>query len=116
MSRVTQTILMGDPSGVPGNCLQAAVATLVDAPLRCVPHFAEFHEWEPVMRRFAEQYGYAVRDVQNVPHFGLIFGRTVRSDTEAHAVAVLSGQIWDPHPSRAGLTRPLRYLAWERLS
>lgn len=30
MSEVTQTILLNDPSGRPRNCLQAAVASLLD--------------------------------------------------------------------------------------
>lgn len=112
---VTQTIFAGDPSGRMGNCLQAAVATLLGLPLDDVPHFAESTaDWVEDMVWFARSNGFAIvwRGGGEPPQFGLAFGPTVRSADIKHAVAVVNGEVWDPHPSRAGLTQATTYVAW----
>jgi hypothetical protein len=112
---VTQTILAGDPSGRPGNCLQAAVATLLNLPLDRVPHFVESgDDWLTEMIVFAETRGYRTewRTKDEPLTFGLMFGPTVRSADLHHAVAVVDGVMWDPHPSRAGLTEAFTYIAF----
>lgn len=112
---VTQTIFAGDPSGRMGNCLQAAVATLLGLPLDDVPHFAESSEWASDLASFAFQSGYATvwrGGGAPAPNNGLAFGPTIRSADIAHAVAILDGQVWDPHPSRAGLTSVSTYVDW----
>lgn len=114
--RVTQTILVGDPSGRLGNCLQAAVASLLDLPLDDVPHFAEFADWFGQMAEFACTYGFDVRWAASdgpAPQLGLAFGPSVRSAEISHAVAILDGETWDPHPTRAGLTSVTTYVRWE---
>jgi hypothetical protein len=100
---VTQTILPQDPDGRVGNCLQAAVATVLWLPLQDVPHFAAAPDWRVVMNVFLRTRGYEAvwesRDVWN----GLAFGMTRRG--WRHAVAVVDGEVWDPHPARMGLIR-----------
>lgn len=112
---VTQTILAGDPSGRLGNCLQAAIATLLELPLDAVPHFAESSgDWVAEMVQFARQRGHRIvwRSDGDRPDFGLMFGPTIRSAELTHAVAIRHGQVWDPHPSRIGLTAESTYVDW----
>lgn len=112
MEGVTQTILAGTP-GRQGNCLQAAVATLLGLPLDDVPHFVESPgDWVQDMVTFAREHGYRLewRTKDEPITFGLLFGPTVRSADLHHAVAVINGEVWDPHPSRAGLTATTTYI------
>lgn len=101
---VTQTIFADDPQGRQGNCLQAAVASLLVLPLDEVPHFIEHEDWLGRMTDWAGQRGYAVTSApgaDGVP-LGIAYGPSPRGVT--HAVVVRDGAIaWDPHPSRAGL-------------
>lgn len=118
MEGVTQTILAGTP-GRQGNCLQAAVATLLGLPLDDAPHFAEIDSWSQALADFAHMSGYATvwtDGERRPPALGLAFGPTVRSADITHAVAVINGRIWDPHPSRAGLTAVTTYVAWKPLA
>lgn len=116
---VTQTILAGTP-GRMGNCLQAAVATVLDLPIDAVPHFVELDEsWSEALAAFANRHGYATVwtvGERRVPHLGLAFGPTVRGADIVHAVAVVDGRFWDPHPSRAGLTSVTTYVAWKPIA
>lgn len=114
MIPTTQTILAGDPSGVPGNCLQAAVASLLDLPLDQVPHFAEHADWLERLVAFGETRGYRVRyqppGTKGVT--GLAFGPSARG--VKHAVVWVDGeQAWDPHPDRTGLTAVSMLLAFD---
>lgn len=115
MRQVTQTILEPDPQGRPGNCLQAAVASLLDLDLDEVPHFAEHqHDWVLCLRGFAALHGYDVwrRNPDRDVPFGIGAGKTVRGTT--HAVVWRDGAMaWDPHPSRVGLTQVLDLYAFE---
>lgn len=116
MEGVTQTILAGTP-GRQGNCLQAAVATLLGLPLDEVPHFVELDEsWSEALADFAQWHGYATVWTDGhgpAPTLGLAFGPTVRDKDIVHAVALVDGRIWDPHPTRAGLTSVSTYVAWK---
>lgn len=117
MKGVTQTILLGDPSGRPGNCLQAAVASLLDLDLEDVPHFVESDgDWVAEFEAWVETAGYRIQwggPRDSPPAFGLAFGFTNRSG-ERHAVVYRDGaMVWDPHPSQAGLTSVSNYVAWQ---
>lgn len=103
---ITQTILAGDPSGVPGNCVQAAVASVLGLELDAVPHFTAIGDWRRYLRTWCAQQGWAV--TQHGPGalattaLGIAHGPSPRG--LSHAVVVHDGVItWDPHPSRAGL-------------
>jgi len=73
-----------------------------------VPHFVESPgDWFRDMTEFARDHGYHVtwHNISHpLPAFGLAFGYTNRS-SEKHAVVCRDGvMVWDPHPSRDGLT------------
>lgn len=102
---ITQTVF-DSPDGPPGNCLQAAVASFLGLPLEEVPHFVLHPNWAHRLRMFAESQGYQL-DVVPVRERnlcrGIAVGPTVRGTH--HAVVIEDGkQVWDPHPSRLGLT------------
>jgi hypothetical protein len=110
---IDQTIVIGDGSGQPGNCLQAAVASLLDLELDAVPHFILHEDWLERMVEFAAQHGYRViyRPPTAPVAFGLAIGPSPRG--VGHAVVCIDGEIvWDPHPSRAGLTAISNYMDW----
>ncbi len=114
MRRITQTIIVGDGSGLPGNCLQAAVASLVGHDLDAVPHFALYPDWFERLAAFGHNLGYSVQ-LRPPPErpaqvFGLLFGPSPRG--VSHAVAVEDAIVWDPHPSRDGLVSVSEYVAW----
>lgn len=120
MSEVTQTILLGDPSGRPGNCLQAAVASLLGLDLDAVPHFVESTgDWFEDMAVFVLGHGYELMQhspAHDPPVFGLAFGFTNRS-ADRHAVVYRDGVMaWDPHPSRDGLTSVKVYLDFDPIA
>jgi hypothetical protein len=111
---VTQMILHGDPSGVPGNCLQAAVASLLNLPLDDVPHFILHDDWLEQLAAFCIAHGY--RPIMRMPDvpvaYGMAWGPSERG--VRHAVVWVDGQIaWDPHPSRAGLLKVTELIAFE---
>ena len=112
MKQVTQTITVGDGSGLPGNCLQAAVASLLELDLDEVPHFARYDDWLERLVAFAEERGHRVlyRPASEPVAFGLAFGQSPRG--VFHAVTVVNGETWDPHPSRDGLVSVANYVAW----
>jgi len=99
MRKVTQT----DTGSGTGNCLQAAVASLLELPLSRVPHFILHDDWEIRFMDFMEANGKPVtlRGYEGAVS-GIAIGKTVRSTY--HAVVMEDGEtVWDPHPSRAGL-------------
>jgi hypothetical protein len=101
MLPVTQT----DTSRGRGNCLQAAVASLLELPLAEVPHFILWPDWEIRFMDFMADNGLPVTmTAYDKSSTGIAIGPTVRHTT--HAVVVNYGRtVWDPHPSRAGLLR-----------
>ncbi|MFJ8966062.1 hypothetical protein ACIRG5_42400 [Lentzea sp. NPDC102401] len=110
--RVTQTITVGDGSGLPGNCLQAAVASLLNLDLDDVPHFALYPDWLERLIGFGAAHGYSVTyQPLTVPvTFGLAFGQSPRG--VFHAVVLRGAELWDPHPCRDGLVSVANYVAW----
>lgn len=104
---VTQTIIESDDSnreGPPGNCLQAAVASFLELDLDQVPHFVLHANWAHHLRVFAERRGFQLDCVKPDRRLsGVAIGPTVRGTH--HAVVWSKGvTVWDPHPSRAGLS------------
>ena len=105
MIPIDQTLFKQD--GVSGNCMQAAVASLMEMPLEQVPHFAHSGSpevcWDLFEDWFNEQ-GYTVRfsGIVDKNCNYLAAGPTVRGTQH---MVVMHGDkvIHDPHPSRAGL-------------
>lgn len=105
---VTQTITY-DPDreadGIYGNCLQAAVASLLDKPLDAVPHFSAFLWWNEALTLWARGEGYLVEGerTDTIPdRLCIVGGKSPRG--VPHVCVAEHGEIlWDPHPSRDGL-------------
>lgn len=118
MKPVDQTIFAPerfDPnSTVRGNCVQACVASVLEAPLSEVLHCAHMTHslWLPCL----EKHGFAwIKTPINVRFNGYhlicgmgpreIIGLDGHKFPVAHCVVGFNGEIvHDPHPSRAGLT------------
>lgn len=104
---------VGDiPDGTPpeeiGNCLQAAIASLLEMPLEAVPHFAASEgDWAAEMIEWlrVQQYGFVnlTNQAKPWPGFHLLSGKSPRGDF-LHTVVARGDQIvHDPHPSRDGV-------------
>lgn len=106
MIPVTQTLLH-DPENtrVMGNCLQAAVASVLELPLEAVPHFSQFLWWPQAMQLWCAGRDLVMRGERTnvIPdRLCIVGGRSARG--VAHTVVGEHGRIvWDPHPSRDGL-------------
>lgn len=121
LREVTQRYLADDPTGVPGDCVSAAVASLLDREPHQVPHFIAASDidsrvWWYALKGWAASNGWNVtrrgllprQENVPLPTFGLACGPSERG--VSHAVVAVDGEIvWDPHPSRAGI---LRVFAW----
>lgn len=92
--------------GVYGNCMQAAVATILRKPLDAVPHFGAFSYWPGALRLWLRGEGLDYTHVKAPPipqERAMLCGQSPRG--YAHAVVSEGGAVvWDPHPSRDGLT------------
>lgn len=116
MKPVDQTCFSGFVGGIPegtppeeiGNCLQAAVASILEMPLEAVPHFAASEgDWgeEMVAWLRVQQYGFInlTDPTKPWPGFHLMSGKSPRGDY-LHTVVARGDEVaHDPHPSRAGV-------------
>jgi hypothetical protein len=105
----TQTILASPDlvaQGVYGNCMQAAIATILSKPLDAIPHFGAFAWWPGALRLWLRGEGldYTVVKAPPIPQErAMLCGKSPRG--HSHAVVSEGGRVvWDPHPSRDGLT------------
>ncbi|MFE9127086.1 hypothetical protein ACFYOF_16975 [Streptomyces sp. NPDC007148] len=114
MLPVTQTILHSDPSGRLGNCLQAAVASLLELPIEDVPHFVQHDDWLERLAAFCLEHGYqaVICDPDAYVAYGMAWGRSPRGVRHA-VVWADGGMAWDPHPSREGLEQVTELIAFE---
>ena len=128
MTPHTQDLLAARPDGhtadgLPGNCLQAAVASLLDLDVDAVPHFAVYVNWFGAMRRWArtrdadftyfpipvpDQYAEAWAWYQDWGRehqaYVLLSGPSPRGPFWHVVVGNVDLEtVHDPHPSRAGL-------------
>lgn len=109
-SEVTQTMFF-DPeleaAGIYGNCMQAAVASVLNLPLEAVPHFSQFVWWPQAMELWARGRNLTMKSerLTEVPEqLCVVGGKSPRGSKGGHAVVGYQGRIvWDPHPSRDGL-------------
>jgi hypothetical protein len=110
MTPVTQTILHSENTR--GNCLQAAVASLLDKPIEDVPHFITYGEnWFVALILFMRDYGYEykgtgsaekIAEAKGIDGYVIAAGKSPRG--VSHAVIYKGGEmVHDPHPSRAGV-------------
>lgn len=104
--QVTQTLLAGRDDGVPGNCVQAAVASLLGLPIEAVPHFLLWEQWNYVRASWLEERGYALTctQTQELPPLGRCIAAGMSPRGIRHVCVAEDGRIaWDPHPSGDGL-------------
>jgi hypothetical protein len=88
-----------------GNCMQAAVASVLGFPLDAVPHFGQFMWWPQALELWLRGLGFTLKGdrTDTIPdRLCVVGGQSPRG--VKHMVVGYSGEIvWDPHPSRAGL-------------
>jgi hypothetical protein len=108
----TQTVTKPYPPDLTGNCMQAAVATLLQLPLEEVPDFINPESVnKDLFWRNLEEF----LNKRNLTHVCLgwllnpkalhiAIGPTTRSKDETHSVVYRGEEmVWDPHPSREGI-------------
>ena len=106
MKPVDQDKFYDKEKGSKGNCLQAAVASILELSVDVVPNFHDCPEgfW-PGYHNFLEKHGYIAFELRQIicPEcFYLAFGPSPRGVD--HAVIYFEGKLaHDPHPSRAGI-------------
>lgn len=103
-----QLYLRGNAENIPGDCLRACVASILELDLLDVPHFVHEHtHGEIAMMDWLATKGIECLRLQGhyeVQTHVIYTGRSPRSTHGRHAVVGLAGEIvHDPHPSRAGL-------------
>ena len=116
--------LVDEDQKIIGDCYRTALACILDRDPSEVPHFAESTWYDADARRWlVEHYGLTLvrtrvqslangwqldleKGRQDVYH--LVIGRTARGTL--HACVGLNGKVvWDPHPSRSGLTEIIEF-------
>lgn len=115
MKPTTQTILHDPENGLHGNCFSAVLASLLHLPIESIPVFSDREDWRKEVNDFLRPYGLAYMIVSDFDTYceenGIsgchheIAGFTKRSADVWHACVAADGNlIFDPHPSRDGLT------------
>lgn len=115
MIPTTQTILHDPANGKIGNCLSAVLASLLHLPIELVPVFADEKTWAQDLNSWLRPYelAYIQFDAgfyQTLIDYGIkglhhgVAGPSPRHADTLHAcVGMDCEQVFDPHPSRAGL-------------
>ena len=118
-----QQILVGDGQDRPGDCLRAAMATLLQLDAARVPHFVEFADWMAAVRCYRDDLAFRwpgrpkplfpVEDAAGEWVIGC--GQSPRGHLHAVVLSASDGSmIHDPHPSRTGLIGPPAFIVLRR--
>jgi hypothetical protein len=93
-----------------GNCLQAAVATILREPLDGVPNFYLFGPlWVEALNLYLGIWALSIQRDTDESGLTIAVGQSERG--VKHCVVCVDGEmVHDPHPSRAGLTSIDYYL------
>ena len=116
MIKLTQLILHDPENDQYGDCFRTCIACLLEIEdISSVPHFCDNtnERWVPDLNKRLGNFGYAYIDVtgvnnewyreQGINTHHVISGMGPRGTR--HSVIGLNGEIvWDPHPSRDGLS------------
>jgi hypothetical protein len=123
--RHRQTIFANpdDPDALIGNCLQAAVASLVGLPLDKVPHFAQVDadggkHYGSHVREFLAEHGWQLlTDVDPDPgELHLALGKSPRGRSLYHVAIYRDGAlVHDPHPDDTGIAEVTRMWVLRRV-
>lgn len=118
MKPVDQLVMADKENGIFGDCQRAVLASLLDLPIKDVPHFAhdakgQVWEFRESIQEFCREHGFIYVDsgTRKIHAFGddgdifhAISGPSPRGQGMYHCVVGKNYQIeHDPHPSRAGL-------------
>jgi len=115
MTPVDQEFLHLPEQGQQGDCMRAALASLLDLPIAEVPHFAQLDadgkgNFWLLVAEFCRRQGFAFVMMRGAflwaddVIYHLISGPSPRNPGGTHAVVGQNGLVhFDPHPSRAGL-------------
>lgn len=111
MKPIDQDIFVDDPQGRIGNCLQAAVASILELELKDVPHFGENDEWYKNLFKWLWDNGYSCYDVNTIVwHTGYVIACGISPRGHQHAVIYYQNELChDPHPSNGGIDKPNHY-------
>ena len=120
MREVTQLYTQGatrtdghTDDGIPGDCWRAALASVLDLSAEEVPHFGLYVSWWFETRRWMQSRGldlayyYADDWSGEMAAWPMVLDGPSPRGPFRHCVVGLvdTGElVWDPHPSRAGLT------------
>lgn len=110
MIEITQTILHDPDKSQKGNCFAACVASILELPLEKVPHFVEHENWLDCLQSFLKEWGlfYAFVSEEDKVYCGPWGYHVINGVSDRgirHSVVGHAGEpVWDPHPSRSGLT------------
>jgi hypothetical protein len=95
----------------PGNCMQAAVASLLNLSLDAVPNFFHAADSWGCMRQFLAHYDILMEEVHSVPE-GLYFEVGQSTQGHEHVVICKDGRlVHDPNPHGRGIV--LRHTLYE---
>jgi hypothetical protein len=104
--KITQTITNSTNSLVPGNCLQAAVATLLSTSLDSVPHFTLYRErWLDSVALWADANGLHMftEQISEYPEQPSVVFGIAYTPTHHAVVGANRMLVWDPMPNGEGL-------------
>lgn len=99
-----------DPPRQNGNCLAAALASILEIDIEDVPEFEDmsYTEWYPRLKKWLELLGFhlLIWDEEiYLPTFFIAHGPSPRGDWEHSVIYKGTKMVHDPHPSREGLER-----------
>lgn len=131
--QVTMTVVMDDVPGgeatnvvnggrAAGDCMRACVASVLDLDPDYVPHFVQYvehpsgtdsHLWWWALVGFLHVCGWDARYEEDAddPPKGWALADGISPRGHAHVVVAYDGEVvYDPHPSRAGLTEVIGWI------
>jgi len=112
MRPIDQEWLTGNPDKVPGDCVRACVASILELDRDLVPHFVrdQNSHWGSALDDWCDARGIELVhfEGQRAFDFPMMWtGTSPRNSSMRHAVVGFGATLMhDPHPSRAGLVGP----------
>lgn len=112
MHKVEQTRTGGpdNPDGEHGNCLQAAIASILELPLEIAPDLSDFpDDWWDTLQEWAAILGYyflnfessyTIEDLQGWLKGPAMVGVKSINGDYGHMIVVSPEEVWNPSPNR----------------
>lgn len=108
MKQVYQTIFTDEKNGIAGNCLQAAIACILELDINEVPHFVQIYDNEYYyhMDMWLNEKGYETINegyVSKDEHY-IAVGKSPRFEHGTHCCIYKAGEfVFDVHPKGGGI-------------